>query len=257
MCREKCNSPSGTSARSAELAGRRGVQNSERSLRLDAEAGSIPANKLSNGSAGDGSVCITPDQATPAFLQLEARPRGGSDGCLYAGLGSLSGVCQPSMVSDSSLSDQAEETSCTNSIDNTPVENAAVVSISSGITRGFPSEDTSSIRLGSNATGAGVSNATRGTPTSRLAYLRQSYSSQGFSSQASDLMLASWRDKTNSNYSSSFSRWCSWCQLRGRDPLSGPIDDVVNFLADLFSQGYQYQSLNAYRSALSSTHEKH
>ena len=85
--------------------------------------------------------------------------------------------------------------------------------------------------------------------------IRQSYSSRGFSSQASDLMLASWRDKTNSNYSSSFSRWCSWCQPRGRDPLSGPIDDVVNFLADLFSQGYQYQSLNAYRSAISSTHE--
>ena len=73
--------------------------------------------------------------------------------------------------------------------------------------------------------------------------------------QASDLMLASWRDKTNSNYGSSFSRWSSWCQQRGRDPLSGPIEDVVNFLAGLYSEGYQYQSLSAYRSAISSTHE--
>ena len=31
--------------------------------------------------------------------------------------------------------------------------------------------------------------------------------------------------------------------------------DVVNFLAGLFSEGYQYQSLNAYRSAISSTHD--
>ena len=51
------------------------------------------------------------------------------------------------------------------------------------------------------------------------------------------------------------SRWSSWCQQRGRDPLSGPIEDVVNFLAGLFSEGYQYQSLNAYCSAISSTHE--
>lgn len=73
----------------------------------------------------------------------------------------------------------------------------------------------------------------------------------------SDLMLALWRDKTNSNYmyGSSFSRWAGWCQQRGRDPTAGPIEDVVNFLAELFSEGYQYQSLNAYRSAISSVHE--
>ena len=90
----------------------------------------------------------------------------------------------------------------------------------------------------------------------RLAHLRQSYSSQGLSSEASDLMLASWRDKTNSNYGSSFSKWAGWCQRRGRNPHSGPVADVVNFLAELFSQGYQYQSLNCYRSAISSAHEK-
>ena len=31
---------------------------------------------------------------------------------------------------------------------------------------------------------------------------------------------------------------------------------MVNFLAELFQQGYQYRSLNAYRSAISSVHEK-
>jgi hypothetical protein len=42
----------------------------------------------------------------------------------------------------------------------------------------------------------------------------------------------------------------------GADPISCPIEKVVNFLADLFSQGYQYRSLNAYRSAISSVHDK-
>ena len=32
--------------------------------------------------------------------------------------------------------------------------------------------------------------------------------------------------------------------------------DVVNFLAYLFNKGYQYQSLNSYRSAISAVHEE-
>ena len=142
-----------------------------------------------------------------------------------------------------------------NGVDNTIVEDPTMVPVTSGASRGLASEDTSPTRPSSNASGAGIFDAARSATTSRLAYLRQSYSSRGLSPQASDLMLASWRDKTNSNYGSSFSKWSSWCQQRGRDPLSGPIEDVVNFLADLFADGYQYQSLNAYRSAISSTHE--
>ena len=40
------------------------------------------------------------------------------------------------------------------------------------------------------------------------------------------------------------------------DPILGPISKVVNFLTHLFKEGYQYRSLNAYRSAVSSAHEK-
>ena len=38
--------------------------------------------------------------------------------------------------------------------------------------------------------------------------------------------------------------------------LNGMSGSVVNFLAELYHQEYQYQSLNAYRSAISSVHEK-
>ena len=69
---------------------------------------------------------------------------------------------------------------------------------------------TSLTRLATNATGARVADAARGSLTGRLAYLRQSYLSRGFSPQATDRMLASWRGKTNSNYESSFSKWFGW-----------------------------------------------
>jgi len=39
-------------------------------------------------------------------------------------------------------------------------------------------------------------------------------------------------------------------------PFDGPIADVVNFLAELHTQSYQYRSLKSYRSAISLIHKK-
>ena len=70
------------------------------------------------------------------------------------------------------------------------------------------------------------------------------------------LLLSSWRTKTNKSYDSLFGKWYSWCHRRHTDPFSGPVTEVANFLAHLFTQGYSYNSLNSYRSAISSVHEK-
>ena len=69
-------------------------------------------------------------------------------------------------------------------------------------------------------------------------------------------MLSSWRPKTKSNYNSLFAKWAGWCAQRNRDPFSGPVEDVINFLAELFREGYLYRSLNSYRSAISAIHSK-
>jgi len=74
--------------------------------------------------------------------------------------------------------------------------------------------------------------------------------------EASALLLASWRPKTQSNYNSLFSKWACWCSQSNRDPTVGPVEDVINFLAELFKDGYRYQSLNLYRSAISALHSK-
>ena len=102
----------------------------------------------------------------------------------------------------------------------------------------------------------GVHHANRGTPTSRLAIVRQQCQSGGLSTDASRLLTASWRNKTTSSYESLFKKWDRWYMERNRDPIRGPIGDVANFLSELFQEGYQYRSLNAYRSAVSSVHEK-
>ena len=53
-----------------------------------------------------------------------------------------------------------------------------------------------------------------------------------------------------------FKKWLGWCTKRGCDPISGPISEVANFLADLHSQGYQTSFLNAYQFAISSVHDR-
>ena len=92
------------------------------------------------------------------------------------------------------------------------------------------------------------------TPSSHMGYLRHRFRGQNLSEEASKL-LSSWRQKTSKSYDSLFGKWVRWCNQRNTNPISGSINEVVNFLADLFQQGYQYRSLNAYRSAISSVHE--
>uniref|UniRef100_A0A1X7UCW1 Core-binding (CB) domain-containing protein n=1 Tax=Amphimedon queenslandica TaxID=400682 RepID=A0A1X7UCW1_AMPQE len=110
-----------------------------------------------------------------------------------------------------------------------------------------------------NQPSKGGSNSDRTTTTSdatsgRVAYLRQHYACKGLSGEAADLLLSSWRHNTSLSYDSLCRKWISWSTEQQADPISGPIEDIVNFLAQLYKEGYQYRSLNAYRSAISSMH---
>ena len=92
--------------------------------------------------------------------------------------------------------------------------------------------------------------------TSHIAYLRKRCRGQFLSEEATDLILKLWRAKTNKSYDSLFTKWERWCSERDSDPISGPVTEVANFLAYLFKGGYQYGSINSYRSAISSVHDR-
>ena len=138
--------------------------------------------------------------------------------------------------------------------DSTSLENPNLVSCATRDVHGLPEDHTGESRP--HPTDSSTGNA-RGNPTaSRVEYLRKQYQLQKLSEKATELMLASWREKSSKTYESQFKKWIGWCSTRSVDPISCPVGEVVNFLADLFDQGYQYRSLNAYRSAISSVHEK-
>ena len=94
------------------------------------------------------------------------------------------------------------------------------------------------------------------TIVSHVGYIRSRCESSNLSVAATGLVLSSWRDKSIKSYDSSFGKWACWCDEWDKNPISGPISDVANFLADLYEDGYQYRSINAYRSAISLVHDK-
>ena len=89
-----------------------------------------------------------------------------------------------------------------------------------------------------------------------MVYLWQKIRNGGLSETAIELILASWKSKTSRAYDSHFKKWLGRCTERGLDPVSGAVSDIANFSADLHAQGHQTSSLNAYRSAISSVHDR-
>ncbi len=230
--------------------GRR-VQGYEGQDRLDALPPSLPPDQAKEGPSGGGPICNPFDDPAANILQLETRPSGNSNECLHPGLVADQGVRQPSMEPDrqSPLTSSAPASrTCLGSPD---MESPTVVPSPTGDADGNPS---------ANSSGGGANppyQPARGNPpTSHVGYLRERYKECQLSEEATSLLLSSWRQKSSKSYDSLFGKWVSWCGERNADPISDPIGDVVNFLAELFQKGYQYRSLNAYRSAISSVHIK-
>ena len=244
------------SARNPQHGSRYRIQSNEGSMRLDDQPICIPTNPAGNGSLPNRPICITTDQTTDSVLQLETRPRGRGNRCLHTELGTSEGLCQPSLVSDLSLSEQSKEGRSQTGDSDASVAVPAMVPSTTWNAGGSPSTTPTDSRFNPEPHQSGVHYETGSSKSDRMAHLRESFTSRGISTQASDLLLSSWRNKTNSSYNSHFSKWANWCQQRDRNPTAGPVEDVVNFLADLFKQGYKYNSLNSYRSAISSVHEK-
>ena len=233
-----------------------GIEILRRPLQLDASSTGVRTDKQLNGPTGCGSLCIQANVPITKVFQLEARPGSGGHGRVHIELESDSWLCKSPMVSDSGSTDQNSSGGSKNSAGGSSMENPALVSSAAGHvgrcslstpTEGEPSNIT--IRKG-------VHYASGGPTVSRMAFVREKCRSGGRLAEASQLVSASLRSKSASSYESLFRKWNSWHMERSRNPTKCPIADVVNFLAELFHQGYQYRSLNAYRSAISSVYEK-
>jgi hypothetical protein len=92
------------------------------------------------------------------------------------------------------------------------------------------------------------------TQTGCLQSIRQRFSTAGLSNTAVELLSNSVKASTSKSYSCSWSTWSSWCAELQSNPILCPVEDVLTFLADQFSEGKEYRTVNVFRSAISSAH---
>ena len=204
------------------------------------------------GPPGGGPFCVTPLIPTPSLLQLEARSISRSDRCLPAGLVQRESLRQSSMVLSAGSGEQATGSGDPDS--SSMASSALVPGTAENV--GGRSSSTSGHTVSPSADVQSHSTHEDNATASRVAYLRHKFSINSLSEQASELMLASWRSKSSKSYDSHFRKWASWCDERSCDPVSCPVSEIVNFLAFLHGECYQSRSLNSFRSAISSVHDR-
>ena len=239
-----------------------GVTSNDRSIGLDAEPYGVPEDSGEVGPDVHRSVCNQANDSAGQILQLETGPRSDGNGWMplhktgrRLGRGHLQMyVCQPPLELDRQSSAQNTGTESPSYSGSSSLENPTVVSQLDSNPDRHPSTD--SVSEQSDNTITPISQTSNEPSTSRVACLRGHFRNQGVSEEGSELLLASWRQKSSKSYDGMFRRWVSWCDQWQLDPVSGPISGIINFLTELFKDGYQYRSLNAYRSAISSVHDR-
>ncbi|XP_070564060.1 uncharacterized protein [Ptychodera flava] len=89
---------------------------------------------------------------------------------------------------------------------------------------------------------------------SGLEGFRKSLVADGVSKETAELMSHAWRDGTASSYNSSWRKWSSWCGEQQINPFQTTLGDILNFLTTLYNEGYEYRTINTYRSTISAFH---
>ena len=85
--------------------------------------------------------------------------------------------------------------------------------------------------------------------------LRARLQKEGVSREASKLIIKSRRSSFNSNYESFWGKWAAWCAERKYDSFCCKINQILEFLSQLFQNGLQYRTIDNYRSAISAFHD--
>ena len=238
----------GVHTRGSKCCSRCQVQVHDRQDRLEASSQVVPRDQPEVGIPRSQPVCISPVHPTTSLLQLEARPTGIGNECIHPAVGEVQRLCKPPIVLGGQSPVTSAATTGPNNLGSSCVEGSVLVfsppkdAVRLPTTSLHTEPVSRDIRCKSNGSP---------TPAGCLACLWKKIGCGELSEVAKELLLASWRSKTSRACDPHFKKWLGWCTEQGLDPVSGPISDVVNFLADLHTQGYQINSLNAYRSAIS------
>ena len=81
--------------------------------------------------------------------------------------------------------------------------------------------------------------------------IREKFITLGYSSDASHLLMSSWREPTQKAYKTYVAKWNQYASQHQIAVSAPKLPHVINFLTDLFKNGASYSAINTTRSALS------
>ncbi len=84
--------------------------------------------------------------------------------------------------------------------------------------------------------------------------VRQALKGQGFSVRATTIIISSWHEATQAQYTTYIKRWQVFCNEWQVNPTNQSLsNNILDFHSNLFDSGLSYSTLNTARSALSAT----
>ena len=243
-----------TSSRSPECRCGSRITQEAGQLRMEAGSFNISTNHANSGPLPSGSFCLQNISSTSQIYELEAGSGGNCNRCPEPTLDEherlcLSPVCvdRQMPIQDTEGGSQGDNTHCT-SMANSAMVLSPPINVVSETTP--PSETATP----SDKPQQQQSSTDTSVESSRVANIRDSLDHQGISSQATTLILSSWRKSTEEAYSCCWRKWEQWCASFGHSSIQAPIGAILDFLACQFAEGKQYRTINSYRSAISMTH---
>ena len=91
--------------------------------------------------------------------------------------------------------------------------------------------------------------------TSGVDHIREKLLKKGVSETASQLITSTRRKSSESNYNSSWRMWDSWCDKQQFDAFRCDVIKILDYLAFLFEEDYEYRTIGRHRSAISAFHD--
>ena len=237
-----------------ECRGQLGVQEPRRFLRMASPQKRVQQNSDSPGKARSGSVCITTVSASTVY-GVEARPEQHCNICNATIVEGAVRLCVPPFQFDKS-GDKENKAREGPRLDSsyTLVANTAMVCTASADVLPSSSTSASEIKPTKKPSRNQPSTSAARAKISGVENFRNSLQIGGISKGAATLISQSRRESLITNYESSFQKWVSWCSEGQVNPFQANLKDILNYLAYLFQEGYQYRTINSHRSAISAYH---
>ena len=197
-------------------------------------------------------LCNFSQPETAGFCKPQSGSKSDGSRFFFDLLGRLDSLCLPSNKADTSSSSQDRAGCSLYSSDSSSLAGPSMVSNYPQSPDRLPEETSVSQEASFTEERENVPFQPPEAEPSRLAIIKRSLQEKGFSEEVSERAPLANRESTRSIYDSRFSKFSEWCKSRKRALAEVTIQEIADFLLELFEKGLLVNTIKGYRSAISS-----